>query len=96
MKTRTENADLIKELKDPEFASEYIAQALVSGDRAVFLLAIRYVVGSLVRELIALETELRSNLRDIKSIRLADKIHCVRRAMQKHAGLVLTHKEVET
>ncbi|MDR3409982.1 MAG: putative addiction module antidote protein [Formivibrio sp.] len=34
----------MKELKDPEFASEYIAQALASSDQAVFLLAIRDVV----------------------------------------------------
>jgi probable addiction module antidote protein len=44
MKTKSYKADLLKELKDPEFASEYIAQALASGEQAVFLLAIRDVV----------------------------------------------------
>ena len=44
MKTKNYKAGLLKELKDPEFASEYIAQALESGDQAVFLLALRDVV----------------------------------------------------
>lgn len=44
MKTVSYKEGLLKELKDPDFASEYLAQALESGDQAVFLLAIKDVV----------------------------------------------------
>src|SRR2546422_1235680 len=44
MKTKSYKDDLLKELKDPEYASAYLAQALESGDQAVFLLALRDVV----------------------------------------------------
>lgn len=44
MKTKSYKEGLLKELKDPEYASAYLAQALESGDQAVFLLALRDVV----------------------------------------------------
>jgi probable addiction module antidote protein len=44
MKTKSYKVDLLEELKDHAFASEYVEQALASGDQAVFLLAIRDVV----------------------------------------------------
>lgn len=44
MKTVSYKEGLLQELKDPDFASEYLAQALESGDQAVFLLAIKDVV----------------------------------------------------
>jgi probable addiction module antidote protein len=44
MKTISYKEGLLKELKDPEYASEYLAQALESGDQAVFLLALKDVV----------------------------------------------------
>lgn len=44
MKTKSYKEDLLKELKDPEYASTYLAQALESEDQAVFLLALRDVV----------------------------------------------------
>lgn len=44
MKTISYKEDLLKELKDPEYASAYLIQALESGDQAVFLLALRDVV----------------------------------------------------
>lgn len=44
MKTLSYKAGLLKELKDPEYASAYLAEALESGDQAVFLLALRDVV----------------------------------------------------
>lgn len=44
MKTISYKEGLLKELKDPEYASEYLAQALTSGDQAVFLLALKDVV----------------------------------------------------
>jgi probable addiction module antidote protein len=44
MKLKSYKDDLLKELRDPEYASEYLAQALESGDQATFLLALRDVV----------------------------------------------------
>lgn len=44
MKTVDYKEGLLNELKDPDFASEYLTQALESGDQAVFLLAIKDVV----------------------------------------------------
>ena len=44
MKTKNYKEDLLNELKNPEYASTYLAQALESGDQAVFLLALRDVV----------------------------------------------------
>jgi probable addiction module antidote protein len=44
MKTISYKDGLLKELKDPEYAAVYLAQALESGDQAVFLLALRDVV----------------------------------------------------
>jgi probable addiction module antidote protein len=44
MKTKSYRDDLLNSLKDPEFASAYLAQALESGDQAVFLLALRDLV----------------------------------------------------
>jgi probable addiction module antidote protein len=44
MKLRSYKNDLLKELKDPEYAAEYLVQALESGDQATFLLALRDVV----------------------------------------------------
>src|SRR5580704_3479242 len=44
MKTKSYKEDLLTELKDSEFAAAYLAQALESGDQAVFLLALRDVV----------------------------------------------------
>ncbi len=44
MKLKSYKNDLLKELKDLEYASEYLAQALESGDQAIFLLALRDVV----------------------------------------------------
>jgi probable addiction module antidote protein len=44
MKTKSYKEDLLKELKDPEYASAYLAQALESEDQSVFLLALRDVV----------------------------------------------------
>jgi len=44
MKLKSYKNDLLKELKDPEYAAVYLAQALESGDQATFLLALRDVV----------------------------------------------------
>jgi len=44
MKLKSYKDDLLKELRDPEYASEYLAQALDSEDQATFLLALRDVV----------------------------------------------------
>ena len=44
MKLKSYREDLLKELKDPEYASAYLAHALESGDQAAFLLALRDVV----------------------------------------------------
>lgn len=44
MKLKSYKDDLLKELRDPAYASEYLAQALESADQAVFLLALRDVV----------------------------------------------------
>ena len=44
MKLRSYKIDLLKELKDPEYAAAYLAQALESGDQPTFLLALRDVV----------------------------------------------------
>jgi probable addiction module antidote protein len=44
MKLKSYKDDLLKELKDPEYAATYLAQALESGDQATFLLALRDVV----------------------------------------------------
>jgi probable addiction module antidote protein len=44
MKLKSYKNDLLKELKDPEYASAYLVQALESGDQATFLLALRDVV----------------------------------------------------
>jgi probable addiction module antidote protein len=44
MKLKSYKDDLLKELQDPEYASEYLAQALETGDQATFLLALRDVV----------------------------------------------------
>ena len=44
MKTISYKEGLLKELKDPEYASEYLAQALESGEQPVFLLALKDVV----------------------------------------------------
>jgi probable addiction module antidote protein len=44
MKLKNDEEDLLEELKDPEFASEYLGQALETEDQAIFLLALRDVV----------------------------------------------------
>ena len=44
MKTKSYREGLLKNLKDPDYASAYLAQALESGDQSVFLLAIRDLV----------------------------------------------------
>lgn len=44
MKTISYKEGLLKELQDPDYASEYLAQALESRDQAVFLLALKDVV----------------------------------------------------
>ncbi|HZM02915.1 MAG TPA: addiction module antidote protein [Candidatus Saccharimonadales bacterium] len=44
MKLKSYKDGLLKELKDPEYASAYLAEALESGDQATFLLALRDVV----------------------------------------------------
>jgi probable addiction module antidote protein len=44
MKLVSYKDDLLKELKNPEYAAEYLAQALESGDQATFLIALRDVV----------------------------------------------------
>ena len=44
MKLISYKNDLLKELKDPEYAAAYLAQALESEDQATFLLALRDVV----------------------------------------------------
>ncbi len=44
MKLKSYKKDLLTELKDPEYAAAYLAQALESGDQATFLLALRDVV----------------------------------------------------
>jgi probable addiction module antidote protein len=44
MKLKSYKNDLLKELKDPEYAAAYLAQALESEDQATFLLALRDVV----------------------------------------------------
>jgi probable addiction module antidote protein len=44
MKLRSYKNDLLKELKDPEYASAYLVAALESEDQATFLLALRDVV----------------------------------------------------
>ena len=44
MKLISYKNDLLKELKDPEYAAAYLAQALESDDQATFLLALRDVV----------------------------------------------------
>src|SRR5271154_5454048 len=44
MKLISYKKDLLKELKDPEYAAAYLAQALESEDQATFLLALRDVV----------------------------------------------------
>jgi probable addiction module antidote protein len=44
MKTISYKDGLLKELKDPEFAAMYLAQAIESGEQATFLTALRDVV----------------------------------------------------
>ena len=44
MKLKSYKADLLKHLKDPEFAAGYLADVLESGDNAAFLIALRDVV----------------------------------------------------
>ena len=44
MKLISYKNDLLKELKDPEYAAAYLAQALETEDQATFLLALRDVV----------------------------------------------------
>jgi probable addiction module antidote protein len=44
MKLKSYKNDLLKELKNPEYAAAYLAQALESEDQATFLLALRDVV----------------------------------------------------
>jgi probable addiction module antidote protein len=44
MKLKSYKKDLLKELKDPEYSSAYLAEALETGDQATFLLALRDVV----------------------------------------------------
>jgi probable addiction module antidote protein len=44
MKLKSYKEDLLKQLKDPEFAAFYLAQGLESGDNAAFLIALRDVV----------------------------------------------------
>ena len=44
MKTISYKEGLLKELSDPDYAAEYLAQALESGEQAVFLLALKDVV----------------------------------------------------
>jgi probable addiction module antidote protein len=44
MKLISYKNDLLKELKDPEYAAAYLVQALESEDQATFLLALRDVV----------------------------------------------------
>jgi probable addiction module antidote protein len=44
MKLKSYEDDLFERLKDPEFASEYLALALETEDQATFLVALRDVV----------------------------------------------------
>jgi DNA-binding phage protein len=44
MNARSYREDLLKGLKDPEYASAYLAEALKAEDQSVFLLAVRDVV----------------------------------------------------
>ena len=44
MKLKSYKADLLEQLKDPEFAAAYLAEVLESGDNAAFLIALRDVV----------------------------------------------------
>ena len=44
MKLKSYKADLLEQLKDPEFAAAYLADVLESGDNAAFLIALRDVV----------------------------------------------------
>jgi probable addiction module antidote protein len=43
MKVPTYHKDLIRELKDPKFALEYLNECLEGGDEGTFLLALRHV-----------------------------------------------------
>jgi probable addiction module antidote protein len=44
MRLRNYKEDLIKRLRDPEYAAEYLAQVLAEGDPDAFLLALKDVV----------------------------------------------------
>jgi len=44
MRLKNYKADLLKRLKDPEYAAEYLAQVLAEKDSAAFLIALRDVV----------------------------------------------------
>ena len=44
MKSISYKEDLLKRLKDPEFAALYLAEVLESGDKNAFLIALRDVV----------------------------------------------------
>jgi probable addiction module antidote protein len=44
MRLKNHKADLLKRLRDPEYAAEYLAQVLAEKDSAAFLIALRDVV----------------------------------------------------
>jgi probable addiction module antidote protein len=44
MRLKNYKADLLKRLRDPEYAAEYLAQVLAEKDSAAFLIALRDVV----------------------------------------------------
>lgn len=44
MKLKNYRDDLLKELKDPEFAAAYLEEVIESGDKTAFLIALRDVV----------------------------------------------------
>ena len=44
MRLKSYKADLLKRLRDPEYAAEYLAQVLGEKDEAAFLLALKDVV----------------------------------------------------
>jgi probable addiction module antidote protein len=44
MRLKNYRADLLKRLRDPEYAAEYLAQVLAEQDNRAFLIALKYVV----------------------------------------------------
>ena len=49
MRLQNYKADLLKRLRDPEYAAEYLAQVLAEKDSAAFLIALKDVVISATR-----------------------------------------------